>query len=63
MTQHYIIGKACADYNETLDKINRKMKPNLSLNEDSFNNWRAVRRTDIIIRKVINNGILELVDG
>jgi hypothetical protein len=63
MTQHYIIGKACADYNETLDRLKRTVKPNLSLNEDSFNNWRVVRRTDTIIRKVVNDGILELVDG
>jgi hypothetical protein len=63
MNMHYIIGKACEDYNTLLDNLKLNPIKNLKLNDEAFSNWKLNKYPEKITRKVYNNGILELVDG
>ena len=55
----YIVGKACEEYQDLLDKLDRTSVVIPSLNDDSFTNWKA-NHPIYTPRKVFTNGILEL---
>jgi hypothetical protein len=55
----YIVGKACEDYSDLLDKLQRTPMPATKLNDEAFTNWK-VNHPEYKPRKVYNNGILEL---
>jgi len=55
----YIVGKACEEYQDLLDKLDRTPIDILNLNDDSFTNWK-VNHPRYTPRKVFTNGILEL---
>jgi hypothetical protein len=64
MKSHFIIGRACSDYMEELGRISAMPAVKLTLNEDYFYSWQVIpRHTDSTTRVVINDGVVELVDG
>lgn len=61
--KYFIIGKSCDDYNKHLTHLKRTPIQKLELNEDSFTNWIINRHPIPTIRRVYNEGTLELQDG
>jgi hypothetical protein len=56
----FIIGKACEDYIETLERLDRTLLKLPNLNDDSFTNWKINKHPEHTPRKVYNNNVLEL---
>jgi len=55
----FIIGKACEDYIETLERLDRTLLKLPNLNDDSFTNWKINKHPEHTPRKVYNNNVLD----
>lgn len=56
----FIVGKSCADYIETLNRLDKTPLKLPELNEDGFYNWKVNKHPEYIPRKSYNNNVLEL---
>lgn len=61
MKKSFIVGKACNDYNDLLDRLNVTPVKTLKLHDDAFTNWK-VNTPTYKPHKVYNNDILERID-